>query len=79
MGIEYLIRVELPAGVDPSAIISRLENPKDENGWDAFTASAVEDGYYFCDNCWSAESTTAFRALVDHALLYSDSVTVEQS
>ena len=79
MGIEYLIRVELPAEVDPKAILCRLENPKDENGWEAFTASVVSNGYYFCDNCWSAESTIAFRALVDHSLLYSGSVIVEQS
>ena len=78
MGHEYIIRAKLPDGAKAAEIISRLENPRDANGWTAFTATVDRNGYYFCDNNRSKQSAFAFRKLIDYALLQSDSVVVEE-
>jgi hypothetical protein len=79
MGIEYSIRCQLPKNYDAQTFFSRLDNPKDQNGWTAFVVSLEPYGFYFCDNCWSEQATKAFRRIVDEALLHSDTVTIDQA
>ena len=76
MGIEYSIKCNLPEFCEPEMIISKLNNPTDQNGWSAFTVSVAVDGFYFCDNGWSETSTKAFRELIDFALMHSSEVII---
>ncbi|PHS19044.1 MAG: hypothetical protein COA78_01385 [Blastopirellula sp.] len=78
MGIEYNIRCKLPEKSKAEEILSSLHNPTDENGWTAFNVSVEAEGYYFCDNGKSDASDRALRQLIDAALLYSDSVTIDE-
>ncbi len=77
MGLEYNIRCELPNNYDAAEFISRLDNPRDEAGWVAFTVSVESYGFYFCDNCNSEAATKAFRRIIDEALIHSEKVTIE--
>ena len=79
MGIEYNIKFQKPDDFSISEFLSHIENPKDSNGWSAFTAQEIDGGLYFCDNCWTDQSTIALRRIIDAALMKCDKVTVEEA
>lgn len=77
MGIEYKIYFKIPENYEIGMIRDHLINPKDENGRPAFILELTENGFYFCDNCWSKQAGNAFKNVINEALMYSDSVKIE--
>ncbi|MDR3159497.1 MAG: hypothetical protein LBU11_10970 [Zoogloeaceae bacterium] len=79
MGVEYRIKFQKQEGFRLSDFLADIENPKDSSGWSAFTTQEIEEGLYFRDNCGSGSAAIAFRKIVDRALLYAQSVRMEES
>lgn len=78
MGIEYNIRYVPANSNEWMAFVARLDNPV-ANGWPAFRIELREGGVYFCDNGRSQAAAVALRRIIDEALRYGDSVTVEEA
>ena len=79
MGIEYNIKFNIPANFDFDKFKTKLNNPV-ENNWPAFNLDMNESGFYFCDHTGQQEvAALALRKIIDEALSYSQSITIEEA
>ena len=76
---EYIIRWRLPAGYDPSAVLSKLPSPIASRLREIYNYSVEEDGFFFVDHCVDDRiAGLAFKLFVDEALSYTRKVEISQ-
>ena len=76
---EYKIRWDVPAGYDPSALLSNLPSPMASGFREIYNYSVDGDGFYFVDQLVDERTAgLAFKSFVDEALSYTRQVEIEQ-
>lgn len=78
MGIEYKIKVTLPEGYDPLALLNKLPSPIDRTTMTEVYNYAIEaDGFYFVDHLVDDKvASVAFKRFVNEALSHAQSVEI---